>query len=46
MGYAREFHIERYLLDAIILRVAPARSQMILRFIAEKVLVLGLPKSY
>jgi acyl-CoA dehydrogenase len=44
MGYAKEFHIERYFREAMILRLAPVSSQMILCFIAEK--VLGLPKSY
>ena len=44
MGYAKEFYIERYFREAMILRLAPVSSQMILCFIAEK--VLGLPKSY
>ncbi len=44
MGYAKEFHIERYFREAMIPRLAPVSSQMILCFIAEK--VLGLPKSY
>jgi acyl-CoA dehydrogenase len=44
MGYAREFHVERYLREAMIPRLAPVSPQMILNFIAEK--VLGLPKSY
>jgi acyl-CoA dehydrogenase len=44
MGYAREFHVERYLREAMIPRIAPVSPQMILNFIAEK--VLGLPKSY
>jgi acyl-CoA dehydrogenase len=44
MGYAKEFHIERYFREAMIPRIAPVSSQMILCFIAEK--VLGLPKSY
>jgi len=44
MGYAREFHVERYFREAMIPRLAPVSSQMILCFIAEK--VLGLPKSY
>jgi acyl-CoA dehydrogenase len=41
MGYAKEFHIERYFREAMIPRLAPVSSQMILCFIAEK--VLGLP---
>jgi acyl-CoA dehydrogenase len=44
MGYAKEFHVERYLREAMIARIAPVSPQMILNFIAEK--VLGLPKSY
>lgn len=44
MGYAREFHVERYLREVLIARLAPVSPQMILCFIAEK--VLGLPKSY
>jgi acyl-CoA dehydrogenase len=44
MGYAREFHVERYLREAWIPRLAPISPQLILCFIAEK--VLGLPKSY
>jgi len=44
MGYAKEYHIERYLREAMIPRLAPVSPQLILCFIAEK--VLGLPKSY
>jgi len=44
MGYAKEFHIERWLREAMIPRLAPVSPQLILCFIAEK--VLGLPKSY
>ncbi len=44
MGYAKEYHVERYLREAMIPRLAPVSSQLILCFIAEK--VLGLPKSY
>jgi acyl-CoA dehydrogenase len=44
MGYAKEFHVERYMREAMMTRIAPVSSQMILNFIAEK--VLGLPKSY
>lgn len=44
MGYSREFHVERYLREAMIPRIAPITPHMILNFIAEK--VLGLPKSY
>lgn len=44
MGYAREYHVERYLRECLIPRLAPVSPQMILSYIAEK--VLGLPKSY
>ncbi len=44
MGYAKEFHVERYLREIMIARLAPVSPQLILCFIAEK--VLGLPKSY
>ncbi len=43
-GYAKEYHVERYLREVIINRLAPVSPQLILCFIAEK--VLGLPKSY
>ena len=44
MGYAKEFHVERYLREALIARIAPVTPHMILNYIAER--VLGLPKSY
>ena len=44
MGYAKEFHVERYMREVLIARIAPVSREMILSFIAEK--VLGLPKSY
>lgn len=44
MGYAQEYHIERYLREVLIPRTAPVSPHMILNFLAEK--VLGLPKSY
>jgi acyl-CoA dehydrogenase len=44
MGYSREFHVERYLREVMIPRIAPVTPHMILNFIAEK--VLELPKSY
>ncbi|AUL45885.1 acyl-CoA dehydrogenase [Bordetella trematum] len=44
MGYAKEFHVERYLREAMLPRIAPVSPQLILCHIAEK--VLGLPKSY
>ena len=43
-GYAREYHVERLLREVMITRIAPVTEQMVMSFIAEK--VLGLPKSY
>jgi acyl-CoA dehydrogenase len=43
-GYAREYHVERYLREMQIARIAPVSPHLILCYIAEK--VLGLPKSY
>jgi acyl-CoA dehydrogenase len=43
-GYAREYHVERYLREAQIARIAPVSPQLALCYIAER--VLGLPKSY
>ncbi|MGR4863269.1 acyl-CoA dehydrogenase family protein [Caulobacter sp. LARHSG274] len=44
MGYAREYDVERYFREAMIARIAPVSREMILNYIAER--VLGLPKSY
>ena len=43
-GYAKEYHVERLLREVMITRIAPITEQLILCFIAEK--VLDLPKSY
>ncbi len=43
-GYAKEYHVERLLREVTITRIAPVTEQLILSFIAEK--VLDLPKSY
>ena len=43
-GYAKEYHVERYFREIMIPKLAPVSPQLILCFIAEK--VLGLPKSY
>jgi acyl-CoA dehydrogenase len=43
-GYAKEYHVERYLRESMIPRIAPVSPQLILCYIAER--VLGLPKSY
>jgi acyl-CoA dehydrogenase len=44
MGYSREYQVERLFRESILLRIAPVSEQMIMNFVAEK--VLGLPKSY
>ena len=44
MGYAKEYHVERLLREVTVTRIAPITEQLILSFIAEK--VLDLPKSY
>jgi acyl-CoA dehydrogenase len=44
MGYAQEYHVERYLREILIPRTAPVSPHMILNYLAEK--VLDLPKSY
>ena len=44
MGYAKEYHVERLLRESLIPRIAPVSAQMVLSYIAER--VLGLPKSY
>jgi acyl-CoA dehydrogenase len=43
-GYAREYHVERYLRESLIPRIAPVSPQLVLCYIAER--VLSLPKSY
>lgn len=44
MGYAKEYQVERLLREVLISRIAPVSEQMILSFIAER--VLDQPKSY
>lgn len=44
MGYAKEYFVERYFRESMIARIAPVSRELILNFIAER--VLGLPKSY
>ncbi len=44
MGYAREYQVERLFRESILTRIAPVTEEMVLSFIAER--VLGLPKSY
>jgi acyl-CoA dehydrogenase len=43
-GYAKEYHVERYLRESLIPRIAPVSPQLVLCYVAER--VLGLPKSY
>jgi len=44
MGYAKEYDVERLFRESMIGRIAPVSRQMILNYIAEK--VLDLPRSY
>ena len=44
MGYATEYHVERYFREARIQRIAPVSQEMTLNYIAQN--VLGLPRSY
>jgi acyl-CoA dehydrogenase len=44
MGYAQEYHVERYLRESLIPRIAPVSPQLILSYLAER--VLDLPRSY
>jgi acyl-CoA dehydrogenase len=43
-GYAKEYHVERLLREVIVTRIAPITEQLIMCFVAEK--VLNLPASY
>ncbi|MGD9942021.1 MAG: acyl-CoA dehydrogenase family protein [Burkholderiaceae bacterium] len=43
-GYAKEYHVERYFREAVLPLIAPISQELVLCYIAEK--VLGLPKSY
>lgn len=43
-GYAREFHVERLYREVMINRIAPVSEQLILSYLAER--VLELPRSY
>ncbi len=43
-GYAKEYHVERYLREVMIARIAPVSREQILSYVAERVLCL--PKSY
>ena len=43
-GYAKEYQVERLLREVIIARIAPISPQLVLSYLAER--VLDLPKSY
>ena len=43
-GYASEYHVERYWREARLMKIAPVSQEMVLNFVANK--VLGLPRSY
>lgn len=43
-SYAREYHVERLWRESRLLTIAPVSQQMVLNYVAQK--VLGLPKSY
>jgi len=43
-GYSKEYNVERYLREIMLPRIAPVSREMIMCYIAER--VLGLPKSY
>ena len=44
MGYAQEFHVERLFRESLIPRIAPVSRELILSYLAER--VLGQAKSY
>ena len=44
MGYAREYHVERYFREARLMQIAPISQEMVLSYLAQH--VLGLPRSY
>jgi len=44
MGYAREYHVERYFREARLMRLAPISQEMALNYVGEH--VLKMPRSY
>ena len=44
MGYASEYHVERYWREARLQRIAPVTQEMTLNYIAQN--IMGLPRSY
>jgi acyl-CoA dehydrogenase len=43
-GYTSEYHVERYWRESRVQRIAPISNELVLAFLAEK--VMGLPRSY
>jgi acyl-CoA dehydrogenase len=43
-GYTSEYHVERYFRETRVQRIAPIANELVLAYLAEK--VLGLPRSY
>ncbi|MFD6276796.1 acyl-CoA dehydrogenase family protein [Streptomyces sp. NPDC060209] len=44
MGFAREYHVERYFRESRLLRLAPISQEMVLNYVSQH--VLGMPRSY
>ena len=44
MGYASEYHVERYFREVRVMRIAPVSQEMTLNYVAQQ--ILGLPRSY
>jgi len=44
MGYASEYHVERYWREARLMSIAPVSQEMSLNYVAQN--VMGLPRSY
>ena len=44
MGYAKEYHVERYFREARLMRLAPVSQEMVLNYVSQH--VMGLPRSY
>jgi acyl-CoA dehydrogenase len=44
MGYAKEYHVERYFREARLMRLAPISQEMVLNYVSQH--VLGLERSY
>ncbi|MEZ5102423.1 MAG: acyl-CoA dehydrogenase family protein [Thermoleophilia bacterium] len=44
MGYAREYHVERYFREARLMKLVPISQELVLSYLAQH--VLGLPRSH